>query len=492
MVGMTLDHPAIAYEPGVCPEPPARQVGLLQWMRLVYKNPIAVFDREMFAADFRQKQVFLGNFVLVNEPDFIEHILLTNHRNYSKGRIIRDTLGPVLGDGLVTSEGALWRRQRRIAAPGFHQQRLAQAAGAMSRLARQRVERWRAPCEKGEPLDVAEEMSSLTMEIVARTLFSMDMSKSIADIGRAMTTVIAAFGTLNPLDFLGWPAWIPRPRSRRTRAALARLELAIQGIIAQRRRVGEAPDDFLSLLMAGRDEETGEGMSDKQLRDEVVTFFTAGHETTAMALTWTLCLLSRHPAVERELHEEVDRVLGARAAGDGPVAAGPAVDDAATGEAEATIADLESLPYTRMVIEEAMRLFPPVFSMQREPLEDDEVGGHRIPAGSFVTISPYVTHRNPILWPDPLRFDPLRFTSDRTKERHAFAYIPFGGGPRACIGSGFAMMEACLVLAHIARAYRLRVVPGHPVEAQGWITLRPRYGLRMTLEKRVSGAVSGL
>ena len=485
MVGMMLDHPAAAWEPGVCPEPPPRQVGLLQWMRLVYKNPIAVFDREAFAADFRQNQVFLGNFVLVNEPSFIEHILLTNHRNYSKGRIIRDTLGPVLGDGLVTSEGKLWRRQRRIAAPGFHQQRLAQAAGAMSRLARQRVERWRVPYEKGEPVDIDREMSSLTMEIVARTLFSMDMSESIDDIGRAMMTVIAAFGTLNPVDFLGWPDWMPRPRSWSTRAALARLERAIQGIIAERRRASEAPDDFLSLLMAGRDEETREGMSDKQLRDEVVTFFTAGHETTAMALTWTLYLLSRHPAAERELHEEVDRVLGARAAGDGAAA-----DDPAVGDAEATFADLESLRYTRMVIEEAMRLFPPVFSIQRVPFEDDAVGGHRIPAGSFVTISPYVTHRNPRLWPDPLRFDPLRFAPDRTRERHVFAYIPFGGGPRACIGSGFAMMEACLVLGHIARAYRLRVAPGHRVEAQGWITLRPRYGLRMTLESRLLARTS--
>ena len=476
---MARTHPAIAYEPGVCPEPPSRQVGLLQWMRLVYRNPIAVFDREAFAAEFRQAHVFLGNFVLVNEPGSIEHILSTRHRNYLKGRIIRDTLGPVLGEGLVTSEGDLWRRQRRIAAPGFHRARLAQAAGAMSRLARERVHRWDIPCRKGEPLDIDREMSSLTMEIVGRALFSMDMSESIEEIGRAMGTVIAAFGTLNPLDFLGWPAWIPRPRSRRTRAALARLERTIQGIIAERRRLDQGPDDFLSLLMAGRDEETGEGMSDKQLRDEVVTFFTAGHETTAMALTWTLYLLSRHPAVERELHEEVDRVLGARAAGDGAAA-----DDAAAGDRETTFADLESLSYTRMVIEEAMRLFPPVFSIQRVPLEDDEVGGHRIPSGSYVTISPYVTHRNPRLWPDPLRFDPGRFTPDRKKDRHAFAYIPFGGGPRACIGSGFAMMEACLVLAHIARVYRLRAVPGHPVEAQGWITLRPRCGLRMLLEKR--------
>ena len=473
MGGMTPLDPATAYEPGVCPEPPARPVGQLQWMRLLYKNPISVFDREAFSADFRQNRVPYGNFILVNEPRSIEHILLTNHRNYSKGRLTRDALAPVLGDGLVTSEGDLWRRQRRIAAPGFHRQRLAQAAGAMSRLARQRVAGWRVPCEKGQPLDVDREMSSLTMEIVARTLFSMDMSESIDDIGRAMNTVIAAFGTVNPMDlfFLSLPTWIPRPRSRRTRAALARLEQAIQGIIAQRRRVDEAPDDFLGLLVAARDEETGEGMSDKQLRDEVATFFAAGHETTAMALTWTLYLLSRHPAVESELCAEADRVLG---------------------DGEATFAGVESLSFTRMVVQEALRLFPPVFSIQRVPLEDDEVGGHRIFAGSFVTISPYVTHRNPRLWPDPLRFDPGRFAAERTNQRHAFAYIPFSGGPRACIGSGFAMMEACLVLATIARTYRLRVVPGHPVEAQGWITLRPRYGLRMTLEKRVSGAGSAL
>ena len=186
-----------------------------------------------------------------------------------------------------------------------------------------------------------------------------------------------------------------------------------------------------------------------------------------MALTWTLYLLSRHPGVERELHQEADHVLG---------------------DGEATFDDVESLSYTRMVVEEAMRLFPPVFSIQRMPLEDDEVGGHPIPAGSFVTISPYVTHRNPRLWPDPLRFDPERFAPDRMKDRPAFAYIPFGGGPRVCIGAGFAMLEACLVLATIARAYRLRMVPGHPVEAQGWITLRPRHGLRMTLEERACRA----
>ena len=207
-------------------------------------------------------------------------------------------------------------------------------------------------------------------------------------------------------------------------------------------------------------------MTDRQLRDEVITFFAAGHETTALALTWTLYLLSRHPGIERALHDEVDR---------------------APGEGETTFADVEALPCTRMVIQEAMRLFPPVHSFSRVAIADDEVGGHAIRAGSVVTISPYLTHRNPRLWEDPLRFDPERFTPDRVKARHRFAYLPFGGGPRICIGRGFAMMEACVVLATIARAYRLRMAPEHRVEAHGGITLRPRYGLRMTLEPRSPG-----
>ena len=363
----------------------------------------------------------------------------------------------------MISEGDFWRRQRRIIAPAFHHRHLAQAAEVMVHRARQRVGRWRTPCERGEVLDVAHEMMSLTMEIVAEALFSSDIADSVDELGRALATVTASAGTPNPLDVLGFPEWSPRWRSHRTRSALARLDRTIYGFIAARRGARAVSADLLSLLLAARDEETGEGMTDTQLRDEVLTFFAAGHETTALALTWTLYLLSRHPAVERRLHDEVDRVPG---------------------DGETTFADVEALSYTRMVIEEAMRLFPPVYSLSRTALADDEVGGHRIRAGSVVNISPYVTHRNPRLWRDPLRFDPERFTPDRVKERHRYAYLPFGGGPRICIGRGFAMAEACLVLAAIARAYRLRVAPGHRVEAHGRITLRPRHGLRMTLERR--------
>ena len=253
-------------------------------------------------------------------------------------------------------------------------------------------------------------MMALTMEIVAEALFSSDIADSIDELGRAVTTVIASLGTPNPLDILGFPEWLPRWRSLRTRSALARLDRTIYDLIATRRATPGDSGDLLSLLLAARDEETGEGMTDTQLRDEVLTFFAAGHETTALALTWTLYLLSRHPGIERTLHDEVDRVLG---------------------EGETTFADVEALSYTRMVVEEAMRLFPPAYALSRTALADDEVGGHRIRAGSsVVTISPYVTHRNPRLWKDPLRFDPERFAPDRSRERRRFAYLPFGGGPR--------------------------------------------------------------
>ena len=460
---MTAIHPAIAYEPGVVPEPLAEPARLIQFLRLLRDNQLSVYTRGSFVDEFGQARLFFHNFVLVNEPDFIEHILVTNHQNYIKGQLTRQILQPALGNSLLISEGDFWRRQRRIMAPAFHHQHLAQAADVMVRRARQRVGRWRPPCERGERLDIAREMMSLTMEIVAEALFSSEIANSIDELGRAVTTLIASLGTPNPLDILGFPEWFPRWRSHRTRWALARLDKTIYDIITTRRGTHEVSGDLLSLLLSARDEATGEGMTDTQLRDEVITFFAAGHETTALGLTWTLYLLSRHPDIECALHDEVDRVLAS---------------------GQATFADLEALPYTRMVIQEAMRLFPPVFSLSRVALADDKVGKHSIRAGSVVAISPYVTHRNPRLWKEPLRFDPERFTPDRIKTRHRFAYLPFGGGPRICIGRGFAMAEACLVLATIARAYRLRMAPGHRVEAQGRITLRPRYGLPMTLERR--------
>ena len=353
---MTAIHPAIAYELGVVPEPLAEPAGLIQFLRLLRDNQLSVYTRGSFVDEFGETRLFFHNFVLVNEPDFIEHILVANHQNYVKGQLTRQILQPALGNSLLISEGAFWRRQRRIMAPAFHRQHLAKAAAVMVRRAGQRIGHWRAPCEMGERLDVAHEMMSLTMEIVTEALFSSDIADSIGELGQAVTTLSASLGTPNPFDILGFPEWFPRWRSRRTRSALARLDRTIYDIIAARRATREVSDDLLGLLLSARDEETGEGMTDTQLRDEVITFFAAGHETTALALTWTLYLLSRHPEIERTLHDEVDCVLG---------------------DGETTFADVDALPYTRMVIQEAMRLFPPVHALSRAALADDEVGGAR-------------------------------------------------------------------------------------------------------------------
>ena len=292
---MTAMHPAIAYEPGVVPEPPAEPPGPIQVLRALRDNQLAVYDRESFVNDFGEARLFFHNFVFVNEPDFIEHVLVTNHQNYVKGRLTHAMLQPALGNGLLISEGDAWRRQRRIMSPAFHHRHLEKAADVMVRRARQRVGRWRTPCERGERLDIAHEMMSVTMEIVAEALFSSEIADSMDELGRAVTTVIASLGKPHPLDILGFPEWFPRWRSHRTRSALARLDRTIYGIIAARRASPGASDDLLSLLLAARDEESGEGMTDTQLRHEVITFFVAGHETTALALTWALYLLSRHP-----------------------------------------------------------------------------------------------------------------------------------------------------------------------------------------------------
>ena len=268
---MTAVHPAVAYEPGVVPEPLAEPAGLIQFLRLLRDNQLSVYTRGSFVDEFGEARLFFHNFVLVNEPDFIEHILVTHHQNYVKGHLARQILEWALGNNLLISEGDFWRRQRRIMAPAFHHQHLAQAAHVMVRRARQRIERWRTPCERGERLDIAHEMMSLTMEIVAEALFSSQIANSIDELGRAMTTLLASLGTPNPLDILGFPEWVPRWRSHRTRSALARLDRMVYGIIASRRATQHGPEDLLGLLLAARDDETGEGMTDRQLRDEVLT-----------------------------------------------------------------------------------------------------------------------------------------------------------------------------------------------------------------------------
>ncbi len=400
---------------------------------------------------------------LLSHPDHIQHVLQDHHRNYRKSRFV-ERVKPFLGEGLATSEGETWKRQRRLAQPAFHRQQIAALARVVTQTVEESLEQWRM--STAAPIDMLRRMMMLTGDIILRTMFGA----SGRDLGRSLLDdfdTVTHYCMDRMLATVDWNAVFPTPGRRRFRAAMGRLDQAVHEIITSRRRRDEERGDLLSMLLLARDGESGEQMTDRQLRDEVMTMFFAGHETTGLALTWSWYLLSQHPEAERRLHQELAEVLQGR---------------------PPTFDDLPRLTYTRMVIEESMRLYPPSWIISRAPICDDVIGGVRIPSGTTVFLSQYVTHRHPKLWDDPERFDPERFASDRVPDRPRFAYFPFSGGPRQCLGEQFAMMEAQLVLAGIAQACRLRLVPGHPIEAQPLLTLRPRGGLPMIVEPRPNSA----
>jgi cytochrome P450 len=326
------------------------------------------------------------------------------------------------------------------------------------------LERWRRSTPGDTLLDIPQEMMRLTLRIAGLALFSHDLTNEVDRIGSTFTTLSPLISSYTSLPFP--PLWVPTPRNRRLLAGINTLNTIVYSIIEERRKqpADTQATDLLGMLLYTRNEETGLGMSDQQLLDEVLTLLLAGHETTATALTWTWYLLSQHPEVERRLHVEPEKVLAGR---------NPSVDD------------LDALPYTRMVIQEAMRLYPPAFGFTRFAIASDEMGGYPVPANSMIFLSAYCTHRHPAFWEEPEVFDPERFNPERSAGRPRFAYFPFGGGPRQCIGNSFAMMEAQLVLATVAQRYALRLVPGHAVEIQVLPTLRPRHGLPMTLHPRL-------
>ena len=440
-----------------------RPLGTLEFIQRLRDNAISIYPPETFGLDYSRRRLGWQRFVLLNHPDMIKHVLVTNHQNYGKGRFNRQILGPVLGRGLLTSEGDFWRRQRRIAAPAFHHKRLAALAEVMVESAEALADRWREPARAGAPRDVGKDMMAVTMEIVAKTLFSSDIAASLDELGRSITAILRGFGRPSLLDLLGLPEWLPRRRDPEAVGAMLKVDRTVRAILRRRRAGAQGQSDLLAMLLEARDPETGEGMTDQQLRDEIMTLFAAGQETTSTSMTWTWYLLSQHPDVEARLHAELDAELAGR---------------------RLRYDDLARLPYCRMVFEESLRLYPPAFTMNRVALAPDQIGPIRVERGELISLSPYVTHRNPKLWPDPERFDPDRFAPGLAEGRPKFAYFPFGGGPRVCIGNAFAMMEGRILLASLARRYRLRLVDGHPVVPQGRITLRPRYGLSMTIAPR--------
>lgn len=400
---------------------------------------------------------------LLYHPDFVKYVLHDHHRNYDKHFPMMASVKPLFGNGLFTNDGESWLHQRRLMQPSFHHKRLAHFGTTMTDATLAMLERWQGSVN--QQLDIPQEMMRLTLQIAGLTLFNLDLSSDADTVGRTFTAILPLLMKYSLVPFP--PLWVPTPGNRRLQAGIATLDSVVYDIINEQRKhisgSDRETDDLLSMLLTARDAETGEGMNDRQLRDEVMTLLLAGHETTAISLMWTLYLLSQHPEVEERLHDELDTVLNGKVA---------------------TVDRLNDLPYNRMVIQEAMRLYPPAFGITRHAIADDEIGGYHVPANSIIFMSAYYTHRHPEIWEEPERFDPERFTPERAAKRPRFAYFPFGGGPRICIGNTFAMMEAQLVLATIAQHYQLRLLPGHPVEPEVLATTRPRYGLPMILQAR--------
>lgn len=408
--------------------------------------------------DFFQYPVGFWTVYVANHPDYVKHILQDNNRNYTKATFQYRLLGTVAGNGLLSSDGAFWLRQRRLAQPAFHRESLAALAYVMAEASQKMVDRWHRFARSGEPFDVDHEMMVLTLEIVGKALFGMNFAASADPITRAVHQALdeVMYRARNPFAL---PLFIPTPRARRFHRAVKTLDDAVYAIVQQRRREGSTHQDLLAMLLAARDEETGEGMSDAQLRNEIVTIIVAGHETVASALTWTWALLAQHPESEQTLHAELATVLS-----------GPAP----------TLHDLSHLPYNRMVIEETLRLYTPAWLVTRRAQEADEINGFVIPANALVVLSPYLTHRHPAFWDAPEAFRPERFASEHA-ERPRFAYFPFGGGPRLCIGNNFALMESQIILATVAQRYRLELAVPTPVQVVPGVTLRPRNGLPVRL-----------
>jgi len=453
---MTEIHSARALPPG------PRGMPILGMLPAVRRDPAGVFMQAALQfGDVVYFRIGPRRGYLITNPDDVRHVLQDNARNYHKSPLY-DKLRTVLGNGLLTSEDDFWLRQRRIAQPAFHRQRMTALADVMASAARDAAARWQPLASTGRPVDVDEEMMRLTRTVVVRALLGADLGPFTSTIDTAWTIINQHVG--ESFWSLGFDT-LPTPKYRRFKAARAVLRGAVDHVIAERRRNPPGDDvggELLSMLMA-RDEETGESMTDEQLRVEVTTFLLAGQETTSLALTWTWYLLSQHPQARQRLEDEIDRVLKGR---------------------PPEYSDLASLPYLRMVVDESLRLYPPAWGFSRQALADDRLGGFRLPRGWLAFVIPFVLHRLPAFWPNPDQFDPERFLPERSAERPKFAYIPFGAGPRQCIGNQFALIETQLSLATFAQSYRLHLPPGHRADPWPLITLRPRFGMPMIIERR--------
>lgn len=419
-----------------------------------YRDPLRVLtEKRRELGDVACMRFLSSRYYLVSDPEAARYVLVENHRNYHKSRNYVG-LKVLLGEGLLTAEGDTWKRQRKLAQPAFHHERLAALVPPMVECTRDMLTRWAHDYPPGTAFDAHAEMMRLTFRIVGRTLLSAELDGDARAFGEALNVGLE-WANAHPQSLIRVPLSVLTPKNLRMKRAMAVIEDVMERALRERRALAQQPADLLAMLMATTDDG---GMSDRQLRDELLTLVLAGHETTANALTFTLYLLSKHPEVRRKLVAEVAEVLGDR---------------------EPTLADLPRLTYTTRVIEESMRLYPPAWIVERQALADDVVGGYRVPKGSVVGVSTFVMHRHPRWWSNPEGFDPDRFAPEVARARPKHTYLPFGGGPRTCIGNGFAMMELQVLLPMIVRARTLDLQEGYRLELDPSITLRPKHGMPM-------------
>lgn len=383
---------------------------------------------------------------LINHPDYVRHVLVDNNRNYSKETFSHQIFKKLMGDGLVTAEGDVWRKQRRMMQPAFHHTRLERLDALIANTTRMMLNRWERSYQQNEAIDVAREMAALTLTVTARALFGVDLGENAGAIGEIVNRVAASF---------------EKPSNPEVIKAQIEWQAVVDNIIRERRQNFHDEGDLLSSMMLTRDEETGETMNDDQLRNQLTGLLLAGYETTANALAWTWYLLSQNLWAWERLRNEVRAVLGDRLP---------------------TYPDLEQLPYVRMLFDESLRLYPPAWILGRRAIGEDEIGGYYVAPNTVMAISIYTLHRHASFWDDPDSFNPERFTLEKANGRHKFAYIPFGAGPRHCIGSTFGLIEACLVIACVAQRFELRLMPGIEVKAQPLYVLRPSRDIMMSLQ----------
>ena len=397
------------------------------------------------------------SYLLVTNPDYVKYILQDNYKNYVRGRSV-ETGRVLLGNGLPLIDGDFWLRERRMLQPAFHRERLGRLADNVTNVIHTFLEDWAGKAKQNQILDLDDEMMRLTLTIIIKSMFNSPIDDKIPALSHAFN-VASKFMLWRSQQMLQLPLSVPLPRHMAYDRALKVLNDTIYPLVAAGR--AHPKDDLLGMMLEMRDADTGEGMSDQQARDEVVTIFFAGHETTAATLAWAFYRLSGHPEVEDRMRAEIETVLSDRLP---------------------TFTDLPRLVYTQQVINEVLRLYPAAYLFAREAIVDDVLDGYPIPPSTLIFISPFVTHRDPKYWPDPERFDPDRFSPERVSARPRHVYFPFGEGPHVCIGNNFALMEMQLILTMALQRFRLRLVPDHPIDFKPEATLRPRYGIKMTVE----------